>query len=86
VGNHGECGVAGLGFEQSVRCVLGLHWLQKPVDIMWPKLRAGDCRVEGLALRPSWGERMVSSPIRRTAYVRELYEVKSFYVSGGRSS
>lgn len=41
-----------------------LHWLQKPVDIMWPSLRAGDCLRGGLALSLALGERMVSDPRR----------------------
>jgi hypothetical protein len=34
-----------LGFEEYRRCVLILHWLQKPVDSMWPSLLSGDCGV-----------------------------------------
>jgi phosphotransferase system glucose/maltose/N-acetylglucosamine-specific IIC component len=49
-GDLGVIGGALLGFEERRRCVLGLHWLQKPIDIVWPDLRAGDCRGEGLAL------------------------------------
>jgi hypothetical protein len=49
LGNLDVIGAGSLGFEEVWRCVLGLPWLQKPVDIMWPDLRAGDCRGEGLA-------------------------------------
>jgi hypothetical protein len=31
-----------MGFEKGGRCVLGLHWLQIPIDIMWPDLQTGD--------------------------------------------
>lgn len=27
-----------VGFERNVGCVLGLHWLQKPIGAMWPPL------------------------------------------------
>jgi hypothetical protein len=29
-------------FEKDGRCVLGLHWLQSPLDIIWPCLQSGD--------------------------------------------
>jgi hypothetical protein len=34
--------VCGMGFEEEGRCVLRKHWLQKPVNIMWPELQSGD--------------------------------------------
>jgi hypothetical protein len=41
-GNFGDIGAVFMGFEKIRRCVLGLYWLQKPINIMWPDLQSGD--------------------------------------------